>query len=316
MKPTVIVCPVECASTSTPALIRALALARSYGADLHVVHVTRGGSGDGVADDGFDARVTEWVASLNPERTPAEAVVLSGEPVEAVVRYAEANSADLVVAGQNGRRGTRFWPAGALSQEIARGVHCPTITVPGEAAENADAAGSFTNIVCGINFLPASSAALDAALTLAQQGGGRVTLLHVLERFPYDSAYSGSAAFRLIGEYRTQVGAVTRQLRALVPDDVLNWCEVETDVVSGYPREALVDAASTHRADLLVIGVPARTTARRIVMGSTVGAVLRHARCAVLTVPEPPIGLETAPRAATRSVAFDSSRHDAEGPPC
>ena len=214
-------------------------------------------------------------------------VVLTGDPAKAVADYARANSADLVVVGQNGRRGSRFWRSGVLATDLARAVESPTLTVSKEGNSSADAAASFNNILVAIDFSPASLRALKQALTLAQQSGGRVTLLHVLEGFPSETVYSGSRAFQLIGDYRARVDKVKQQLRALIPPDALNWSEVEIEVVSGVPHEAIVTAARARKADLVVIGRTRRGRLDRIVMASTVSGVLRRARSLVLTVPEP-----------------------------
>ena len=150
-----------------------------------------------------------------------------------------------------------------------------------------DVTASFNNILCGIDFSAASLRALNEALTMAQQSGGRVTLLHVLEGFPYESVYSGSRAFRLIGDYRARVDRVKRELRALVPPDALNWCEVETEVVSGIPHDAIRATATARKADLVVIGLPRRTKLDRIVMASTVSGVSVVLGAPCLAVPGP-----------------------------
>jgi nucleotide-binding universal stress UspA family protein len=203
-----------------------------------------------------------------------------------VAEYARVTSADLIVVGQNGRRGSRFWSSGVLARDIARAVSCPTLTVFQEAVADADVTASFNNILCGIDFSAASLRALNEALTLAQQSGGRITLVNVVEGLPYESVYSGSRAIRLIGDYRARVNEVRRELRALVPPDALNWCEVDTEVVSGIPHDAIRATATARKADLVVIGLPPRAGRDRIVMASTVSGVLRRSRCPVLAVPE------------------------------
>lgn len=294
MKPTVIVCAIEFSAAGSSAVARALALARWHEAELHVVHVgphRRSGNSafsTTASDDALSARLRAFVESVNGERIHVCTVVLHGDPVKTLLGYAHMISADLVVVGQNGRRGSYYWSTGAFAEEVAQGVQCPTIMVPSTATHDADADGSFSNIICGVDFSPTSDLAVHRALSLAQQSRGRLTLLHVLEGFPYESVYSGSRAFRLIEEYRARVERVRRELRARVPSEALNWCEVETEAVSGVPGEAIVAMALARRADLIVIGMAPRTMLQRIVMRSTVAAVLRHARCAVLTVPARP----------------------------
>jgi nucleotide-binding universal stress UspA family protein len=201
-----------------------------------------------------------------------------------VVEYTRVKSADLVVVGQHGPRGSRLWSSGVLATQIARAVASPTLTVSDEAVADKNVTASFKNIVCGIDFSPASLRALDEGLGMAQRSGGRITLLHVLEGFPYESGHSGARTFQLIGEDLGRVDKVKRKLRALVLPDALNWSEVETEVVSGVPHDAIVATATARMADLVVIGRPSPTL-DRIVMASTVSGVLRRARCPVLAVP-------------------------------
>jgi nucleotide-binding universal stress UspA family protein len=239
----------------------------------------------------------EFISPSKHEGVAITPVVLTGDPVKAVAEYARMKSADLVVVGQNGWRGSRFWSSGVLATNIARAVASPTLTVSKEAVPGTDVTASFNNILCAIDFSAASLLALTKALTLAQQSGGRITLLHVLEGFPYESVYSGSRALQLIGEYGAHVNKVKRELRALVPPAALNWCEVETEVVSGTPHDAIVATARALKADLLVIGRPRRTRLDRIVMASTVCGVLRRALSPVLAVPGPSEVVDVAPKA-------------------
>jgi nucleotide-binding universal stress UspA family protein len=77
------------------------------------------------------------------------------------------------------------------------------------------------------------------------------------------------------------------KLKALVPADALNSCDIDIDIVSGAPRDAIVVTAAARDADLIVIGQP-RAISRRVKMASTAGAVLRRAQCPVLTIPATP----------------------------
>ena len=290
MNLSVIVCPVDFSASGEAALRRALALAQWHEAELLVLHVRSGRarrktSATTSADDPSLERLVKFISSSNSEGIAVTPVILTGDPTKAVAEYARMKSADLIVVGQDGRRGSRFWSSGVLATDIARAVASPTLTVSKVAGT--DGAASFNNIVCAIDFSAASLRALEQALTLAQQSGGRITLLHVLEGFSYETVYSGSRAFRLIGDYRARVDKVKRELRALVPPDALNWCEVKTEVVSGIPHDAIVATARARNADLIVIGRRERTRLDRIVMASTVSSVLRRARSSVLAVPGP-----------------------------
>ena len=159
------------------------------------------------------------------------------------------------------------------ARDLARVLSCPTLAVPDAGPR--DANGAFVNILCPTDFSAASAAALRQALVLAQQSGGTLTLLHVLDGFPYETPYSGGAAFRLIGGYRAQVDRISREMRNAVPSDAFNWCHIDTVVVSGVAHRTI---------DLIVMGLPERSGIDRVIMVSTATPVLRSAVCPVLMV--------------------------------
>jgi len=268
----------------------ALALTRWYQADLHVVRVEsrfRSRSKRLEAGAGEDA-VEDFAAAVNVAAITFETVVLTGDPVDALVDYSRLISAELIVMGQHGRRGSPYWSAGTFAKRVADGVGCPTITVPRDSAPQTLGNAPFRTILCGIDFSQSSALALSQALLIAQQSGGRLTLLHVYERFSEEVIPGQSLAPRLPREHRAHVDDLELKLKSLVPANASNG-EIETEIVAGTARDAITATAVERGADLIAIGQPRRTP-HRIVMGSTVGAVLRRARCPVLTVPSSPIG--------------------------
>lgn len=290
-----------------PALARALALAKWHEADLHVLHVRsrRGGFDD---EEAAHARLRKFVGARNPEGAKFETVILAGDPITAVADYARHKSPDLLVVDKHGRRASKQWRAGVFAKELARLVASPTLTVPdNHDGANATADAMFAEILCATDFSPASIAALKQALVLAQQSGGRLTVLHVLDGFPYETVYSGSPAFRLIDEYRGLVAQVSRQLRNAIPQDALNWCDLQTRVVSGVPHRAILSTALEIKPDLIVMGLPTRSVLDTLFMGSTTSPVLRGAQCPVLTVPVPASIIENQTfMKSSRASALDS----------
>jgi nucleotide-binding universal stress UspA family protein len=60
--------------------------------------------------------------------------------------------------------------------------------------------------------------------------------------------------------------------------------KTEARVLQGDPRTALVDAARTERADLVVVGSHGRTGVAKLLMGSVASHVVTHAPCSVMVV--------------------------------
>ena len=292
MKPSLILCPVTYSANGKAAIAQALALARCYDAEVHLLQLrgrrsaTRGPVVTPLGASRVDRRLAEFVTGLNTEGVDVGAIELLGDPLTSVGDYAARTGADLVVVAKHGRPFGSYWRPGVYATDVARHAGRVTLAVP-EGHETEDrSTAPFIDILCPTDFSSASAAALDHALILAQQSGGRITLLHVLERFPYETVYSGFRAFRLIDEYHDHVRRITGELRRAVPPDAFNWCEVRTKVMSGVAHESILATAAELNADLIVMGSPNRSAVDRIVMGSTTSPVLRRAQCPVLVVPD------------------------------
>jgi nucleotide-binding universal stress UspA family protein len=104
-----------------------------------------------------------------------------------------------------------------------------------------------------------------------------------------ESPFNEEVIDPLLGPY-TQVQEELQQriqwrLNEAVTDMDRQAVEVHTDVWPGVPGEVLTAYATKHRANLIVVGVRQVGLVKKALIGSTTETVLRHAPCAVLTVP-------------------------------
>ena len=160
-----------------------------------------------------------------------------------------------------------------------RKAACPVLVVPPGAPGDSDAL--FSRILCPIDGSAASAHALTYALSLAQETDGHVTLLYVVEPVPA----AGEFGALDVEEYRRAGEEHARQvLRDAVPDDVRTWCRLDERVATGKPSERILDAATTERADVIVMGVRGRGAIDLLAFGSTTNEVIRRAGCPVLAV--------------------------------
>ena len=135
-------------------------------------------------------------------------------------------------------------------------------------------------ILCPLDFSENSQVALGYASSLAKEAGAKLFLVHVDDsQVPYDA---GFAAYVAPPNNRE---ALMEQLMVIKPtlDDVA----YEHQLLLGHPADAIVDFATEHRIDLIVMGTHGRTGVARLVMGSIAEAVVRRAECPVLTVKHP-----------------------------
>ena len=270
--------PVEYSDEGRQAAAQAFALARSYQADLYIVHA-RSRLGPTERESAEQSRLRKFVTESNPEDETFESAILYGDPVSAVAEYAQSTAPDLVLVGRTGRRGSSLWCAGVYARALASAIRCPTLVVQaGQNRTNADSQPTFRNILCPVDSSPPAVAALKQAVVLAQSGS-RLTALHVLEGFPEEAVQAASGASTIFEEHL----------------DDLDSRDVQTLIVSGVPHEAILSAAMEVKPDLIVIGLPIRGRFDAVFMRSTGVSVIRHTNCAVLMVPNMANTIELTP---------------------
>jgi nucleotide-binding universal stress UspA family protein len=135
------------------------------------------------------------------------------------------------------------------------------------------------------DFSEASAPALDVASALAREKHARLVILHVV---PRQACYTGAGDVSAIRQaecaeqdlktYRDEMGAKLHGLRPA------GKVAVEHMLKEGDVAAEIVRAEEQVPADLIVLGSHGKTAEARRMMGSVAEAVLRRARCPVLTV--------------------------------
>jgi nucleotide-binding universal stress UspA family protein len=130
---------------SDAALAYGRALARTFGATLHVVHVVDtvptlvyGAEAYAVSmpelqqeiEDTARKQLADLLVDNDRPPLPARPVVLtSNAPAAAIVGYAKGERIDLIVAGTHGRGGVAHLLMGSVAERVVRTAPCPVLTV-------------------------------------------------------------------------------------------------------------------------------------------------------------------------------------------
>jgi nucleotide-binding universal stress UspA family protein len=288
-----ILCPVDRSDTSGRALGYGLMLARWYGASVTALEIiwlsvppvsaTAQPALTPEQLEAFSADLARFVARHDTSGVEVTSRVGQGPVIASILHEAKTLPADLIVMGTHGTSGVERFLLGSVTEKTLRKASCPVLTIPPAAHDAPAVPQPFQSILCAVDFSPASLAALEHAIRLAEESGRKLTLLHV---FDWD-------VDRLMPE---QFDAATRELReqhrintetrlnALIPDEARTWCDVTVLTATGRPHEEVVLAAAGQRADLIVIGAHGRRGLERLHFGSTTNQVVRHADCPVLTI--------------------------------
>lgn len=138
----------------------------------------------------------------------------------------------------------------------------------------------FETILVTTDFSANSAVAVKPAIEIACKFGGRIVLVHALEGA---SADPQAVAAELAG-----LAAMSQeQLQDFGAREIGNRAPWAAEVVFGPAYLAITNAASRHRADLIVLATHGRTGLKHLLLGSVAERVARTAECPVLTVRVP-----------------------------
>ena len=292
-----ILCPVDFSEFSLPAVERAVRLARWFEARVAVVHVVPCVVAAGLPDfpvpfelseeqrEQVTRKLEDLVAPFLGQ-VQIETKLLEGEAWRVIRDEADDWAADLVVMGTHGRSGFEHLLLGSVTEKVLRRAPCPVLTV-GQVPPHPAVGAPFRRILCAADLSHASEGTLDVALSLAAEDDGRITLLHVVESLPGETAGRLYLAVPEIGPLRRDVMDQARtQLRKAVPDSARDFCSVSERVETGAAWREILRVADETDADLIVMGAHARSALGRMFFGSTASHVVRRATCPVLIVQE------------------------------
>ncbi len=138
-----VLCPVDFSEYSDYALQHALAYAKTFGAELHVVHVLElpfmptyamaGLPELSVPTEELEAQVRkhteEVVQECRKSHDKVEGTVRIGSAFLEIIECAKEIDADLIVMGTHGRTGLTHMLIGSVAEKVVRKAPCPVLTV-------------------------------------------------------------------------------------------------------------------------------------------------------------------------------------------
>jgi nucleotide-binding universal stress UspA family protein len=270
---------------SERALEYAKALALRFGSKLELTHV-------------FDPSVTtSWEAAeleIPPEERQQRCAMRLAElertffgsglettatvrgahrPAGAILKIAEEENVDLIVAGTQSKVGIERLVLGSTAEQVIRGAECPVLTVGPKARMPGAGPLTFKTVVFANDFSDQATKAAVYALAFAEDSGARLYCCYVV-----NDEHRYAETRKALDE------GFKRALKARIPESTYDWCSPECVVGHGDSAKAILDLAERVGADLIVLG--ARKSSfwlTRVERGLT-PAILAEATCPVMTV--------------------------------
>ncbi len=126
-----------------------------------------------------------------------------------------------------------------------------------------------------------SEVARQIATSLARDSGAMLLIVHAVE----SPVHGPDRGFGGYIEQAEDTTSARRQLDETVPaDPQVGYAQ---KLLDGVPSDEIVRCAEEEGVDLIVIGSHGRTGLMRMLLGSVAEAVVRRAKCPVLTVKQP-----------------------------
>ena len=270
---------------SDRALDYAIALARRYDARMYLTHV--------ITPDPFqfaepqlaqatyekvrraaEEGITDTLISGKLRGVPHEVLMQEGNVWPTLEKLIAEHEIDLVVAGMHGRGKVQKILIGSVAEEIFRQADVPVLTVGPAVKGETRKEVELEHILFATDFGPGAEKAAAYGLSLAQEHGANLTLLHVIENA---TGYTEESVAR-------QREINVARMQQLMPLGIEDWCKPEFRVTFGSPVEEILVAAKESKADLIVMGAKARRNLAGHAPLTIAYNVVTKATCPVLTV--------------------------------
>jgi nucleotide-binding universal stress UspA family protein len=305
-----VLCATDFSEASDRALTYALAIARSYGADVFVVHAIQPEPREPIPIEPLPKELNlhrlEAEEHMSQLRERAQInnfshhlLLEQGRAWDVLASIIQREQVDLLVQGTRGRRGLRKLTSGSVAEEVLRLSPCPVFTVGPNVPAADSGALKFNRILFATDFGPASAKAFPYALSLAEDGQSDLVLLHMMPPILTSdlgpaaygpAAYSPStyAAAEFTIWQRTMREESVRRLKELLPTSTRLAAEPEFVTGTDILPEGILETAATRGVDLIVMGAN-RTSLPRVAAHmpwTVIHEVICRAQCPVLTVNE------------------------------
>lgn len=273
--------PTDFSPASSAALPFAVALARTYGSTLVVMHAVPPEPHRQVVIDQLpaeddcvwqDARhnLSEFARDRNIGDTACRVLLERGDLADVIPELIREQAVDLVVLGTHGRRGVSKLVLGSGAEKIYRSAPCPVMTV-GPRVHRGE--WKLRRILCPVDVVEDPEPFLHYALSLVEENQAEFIVMQAIPLVPW--------------QHRAAVEVQMRErMERLIPPESRDWCAPQFVVRWEHPAEAVLAAAADREADLIVMGVrKARAAGLSDHLPWPVASeVVSRAPCPVLTV--------------------------------
>jgi len=256
---------------------RALALAKTAGAELYLLHAVPVNQRFSFGGADRLERMADLRKRAEDAGVRVQTVEQHGDAAEIIELHANARGVDLIVMGTEGPAGWGHTRS-AVAETVMHRTNVPTLVVASDAA---DGAAAFRNVLVAVDLAPGSRDVVRGAIELTTPEAAQLTVMHTVKGLEAADAVRSPARWK-VPEFRAHVlDDAQRALEGLV-EEVPPRVNTRVHVSSGSAARTILDHAAAAGADLVVVG---RSQGFKL-FGSTALRVFRKNDRALLVIPK------------------------------
>ena len=211
-------------------------------------------------------QITPVAKRLEEIGIPAEVVVTRGDARHLIPFFARKWSSDLIFVRAHVRKDLTHWMLGSVARAVVIGAPCTVQIVRDAEDDRTHTLHSGRKVLLAIDGSKTSATAAEALSGRPWPEGSEFRIVTVEEPWVIRRASA-----------LPDVNSAEQVLAAA-------GLKATTAVLSGNPREVILEEAKKWNADLIVVGSHGRRGFRRFLLGSVSEAVAMNAHCSVVVV--------------------------------
>ncbi len=224
----------------------------------------------------------EQITALAVERLrdmgiPAEVVIMRGNPEFLIPFAARKWPADLILIRAHNRTDFRNWMLGSVAESVVDSAPCSVEVVRARDEAHSVAANRSMRVLLATEGSDASLAAAQAVSETTWPADTEVKVVSVINPMIYSLEEIGFFGDKETNRAHRAIGETINALRGTP-------LKISGEVIAGKSVRQIIDRASNWHADLIVVGTHERRGLKRLLWGSTSGAVANRAHCSVTVV--------------------------------
>jgi nucleotide-binding universal stress UspA family protein len=216
----------------------------------------------------------------------AKGTVVVGYPAEEILKYADANSIDLILMTTHGRSGIRIWDLGNVADKVIHAAKVPIWLVPSELREEIiwDKLPKRT-IIIPLDGSKLSEAAIPHAVNIAKQRGApaEIILIHVKDSASPGTVLSQTQLEQLQAERASVRKYLDGQVQHISKEGIPARAETSVD----NSASDFIEFVKNNPAQLIVMSAHGYTGIRGMMFNGVAEQIVRLVKKTPILIAKP-----------------------------